>query len=93
MSDTMPANLFTKTGRVNGNAAIGDHVRYFDIANQNTDIEVVTGLPHDEILTTLTQPNGEQTPIWHTIGYQLTNLRTGEVTDNHPLNGHGWTFA
>ena len=89
----MTANLFTKTGRVNGNAAIGDHVRYFDIANQNTDIEIVTGLPHDEILTTLTQPNGDTYPIWHTIGYQLTNLRTGEVTENHPLNGYGWTFA
>jgi hypothetical protein len=66
--------------RVKGQAAIGDVVEYFDIANQNG--------PAYEVIST---PAENTDPAWGwSKGYGLYSVEQG-ITYNL-LRGHGWTF-
>lgn len=67
--------------RVRGEAAVGDRVTYFDIANQDGKIWTVTSLPEDNVC-----PN-----YGWTSGYGLIDSDSKESSSD--LRQYGWTFA
>lgn len=74
--------MATTAQRVNGVAAVGDAVVYFDIANQNRNPEQVTSTPDQ---------NRDPKYGW-SQGYGLRDTVTGTERFSD-LRQHGWTFA
>lgn len=67
--------------RVQGKAAVGNKVTYFDMANQDGKVWEVISLPEDNV-----------DPKWGwTSGYQLRGEDGTESWSD--LRQHGWTFA
>lgn len=72
----------TSVNHVKGQAAIGDKVTYFDMANQDGAVWEVLSLPADNV----------DPKFGWTSGYELVDIES-RVKTSSDLRQHGWTFA